>query len=252
MNTVITGRNVSEAWANSILYLNGCNKREEYNLIAEIVNPIEDDIEFRRKINCILTSLEDQSIETVANTIFPQAIEDKQKSREVFYDRFYKLYPKLRRIQINSHGTYFGRLVAWNNDGGITGFNQLEYLIQKLYRERNNNRGIRVMYEMSIYNPILDNSVQMGFPCMSFISIKVREDFVDLTAVYRSQYFIQKAYGNYLGLGRLLEFISRQSGYRMGKLTCIATHASIRDIDKRNLTALIGLCSNEEQIELEL
>lgn len=251
MNTVIKGRNVSDTWAKAILFLNG-NHKEEYNLIAEIENPLEDDLEFREKVNEILENLEDQSIETVANTIFPSGLENVEKGSDYFYQRFIRLYPNLRKIMVNSRGTYFGRLVVWNNDGSCTGFNQLGHLIEKLSRERVNGRGIRVMYEMSIYNPLLDKNTQMGFPCMSFISVKIRGGYIDMTAVYRSQYFIQKAYGNYLGLGRLLDFISRQTGFHVGKLTCIATLGAIKDIDKANLISLINICSPDEQLELEL
>ncbi|MCA4158019.1 hypothetical protein [Priestia megaterium] len=250
MNTVIRGANVSDAWKQAIKHLVQ-NGKDDYNLIVEIENPTLDDKTIRNQFNEVLFSMKDQTIETVANTIFPFGMNDKSKDRFDFYQRFQRVYPTLRRVPENSKGTYFGRLVEWNYGKGET-FNQVEHTILKLARENHNGRGIRVMYEMSIYDPDLDKNNQMGFPCMSFISVKIRDGFIDLTAIYRNQYFVQKAYGNYLGLGRLLEFIAYESGYKMGKLTCIATHAALGTIKPRdNYKKMLEICSNQEQVELD-
>lgn len=251
VNTVIRGENVSDAWKKAIehLILNG---KDDYNLIVEIENPTLDDKKVRDQFNQVLFNMDDQRIETVANTIFPYGMNNKSDNRSDFYGRFRRVYPILRKVTENNKGTYFGRLVEWNYGRSET-FNQLEHTILKLAREKSNGRGIRVMYEMSIYDPNLDKNNQMGFPCMSFISLKIRKDFIDLTAIYRNQYFVQKAYGNYLGLGRLLEFISKESGYKMGKLTCIATHAALGTIaPKVNYKKMLEICRNEEQVELNL
>ncbi|WP_066071650.1 hypothetical protein [Neobacillus soli] len=249
MNDVIKGKNVSDAWIQATNHLLQ-NGREEYNLVVEIENPTQDDIEIRRQFNKILSNMNDQSIETVANTIFPYGIWSKSDNRFNLYDRFIKVYPILRKVQENNKGTYFGRLVQWSY-GTEKCFNQVEHTIFKLRREKQNGRGIRVMYEMSIYDPVLDLNNQMGFPCMSFISVKIRKGFLDLTAIYRNQYFVQKAYGNFLGLGRLLDFIAKESGYEVGKLTCIATHADLGQIKpKSNYLKMVEICSNQEQVEL--
>lgn len=251
MNTLIKGKNVSEAWKKAIEHLVK-NGREDYNLIVEVENPTLDDKTTREKFNEILFSINDQRIETVANTIFPFGMNDKSKDRFDFYGRFQRVYPTLRKVIENNKGTYFGRLVAWNYGQKET-FNQLEHTISKLIREKNNGRGIRVMYEMCIYDPDLDKNNQMGFPCMSFISVKVRNEYIDLTAVYRNQYFVQKAYGNYLGLGRLLGFIAHESGYKMGKLTCIATHADLGNIKpKENYERMLEICRDQQQLGLNL
>lgn len=252
MNDVIRGENVTEAWKKSINHLLQKNGHQEYNLIVEVENPTRDDIETRKRFNELLIRMDYQSVETVSNTIFPYGMWKKSDNRSNFYERFIKVYPILRKISANSKGTYFGRLVQWSY-GTDKCFNQIENSINKLEREKNNGRGIRVMYEMSIYDPALDNNNQMGFPCMSFMSIKVRNGFVDLTAIYRNQFFVQKAYGNFLGLGRLLEFIANESGYNVGKLTCIATHADLEPLrPKANFIKMVEICTNQEQAELEL
>ncbi|MGC0352741.1 thymidylate synthase [Streptomyces sp. SAI-124] len=46
-------------------------------------------------------------------------------------------------------------------------------------------------------------------------------------ALYRSQYMFERAYGNYLGLGRLLAYIAAQAGLAVGTLTVMAGHAHL-------------------------
>ena len=251
MNDVIKGTNVSNTWLKAILHLKA-NRKEAYNLIAEIEHPTVEDLETKYELNTLLESKNLQPIDTVANTIFPTDLITKGYPREHFYQRFHNLYPRLQKIKVNDGGTYFGRLVAWGFESPQKpGFNQVEDVINKLYREKNNGRGIRVMYEMSIYNPEWDHTNQMGFPCMSFISLKIRGDVVDLTAIYRNQYFIEKSYGNYLGLGRLLGFICKHSGFNIGKLTCIATHAHLESVKKEDMQKFYHLSSSVKQLEME-
>ena len=47
-----------------------------------------------------------------------------------------------------------------------------------------------------------------------------------LLAVYRSHDFISRAYGNYLGLGRVLHFVAQESGVSAGELTCVSASAT--------------------------
>jgi thymidylate synthase len=43
---------------------------------------------------------------------------------------------------------------------------------------------------------------------------------VSLTAIYRSQYYIAKALGNFIGLGQLLAFVAEEAGLTPGYLVC--------------------------------
>jgi len=249
---VIRGKSITEAWTKSILFLLQ-NGREEYNLIVEIENPIQDCLETRRRIDEILEELSFQTIEEVANTIFPIHLLSGNRSRDEFYQRFYRVYPKLKRVHDNRKGTYFGRLVGW---GYINlenpGFNQIENVIEKLERQKRSKRRLRNIYEMSIYSPKHDHLNTMGFPCMSFISLKIRNDCLDLVAVYRNQHFIRKAYGNYLGLGRLHHYICEHSGFKIGKLTCIATHAELESVKKQKILHLVQIARSHEQMQASL
>lgn len=65
-----------------------------------------------------------------------------------------------------------------------------------------------------------------GFPCLSHMSFSLQEGQVHLSALYRNHDFISRAYGNYLGLGRVLRFVANQSGLPIGELTCLSSSAT--------------------------
>ena len=50
----------------------------------------------------------------------------------------------------------------------------------------------------------------------SHLSFSLLHGAVSLLAIYRSQDFISWAYGNYLGLGRVLQFVAHESGFPAG------------------------------------
>ena len=84
---------------------------------------------------------------------------------------------------------------------------------------------------------------------MSHISLKVEptneeRPRVHLTAVYRSQYFVDKALGNLLGLSNLLFFVCRQASLKPGTLVCHATYAQLdaQPWKLREVRALLDEC----------
>lgn len=68
-----------------------------------------------------------------------------------------------------------------------------------------------------------------GFPCLVHIDLTVFEGRLSMAAVYRHQFLITKAYGNLLGLSRLLAFLAQQSGYEVGELV---VHATMADLEQ--------------------
>lgn len=60
----------------------------------------------------------------------------------------------------------------------------------------------------------------------SHLSFSLLHGGVSLLAVYRSQDFISRAYENYLGLGRVLQFVAHESGFPAGELTCVSASAA--------------------------
>jgi hypothetical protein len=93
----------------------------------------------------------------------------------------------------------------------------------------NGGMKVRSAYELAVYRPELDAKLGMGFPCLSHVSLKLdlALGIVHLTAIYRNQYYLQRAYGNFLGLLRLQAFIARELGIGQGEFVCHATHAKL-------------------------
>ena len=60
-----------------------------------------------------------------------------------------------------------------------------------------------------------------------------------MTALYRNQQYIERAYGNFLGLARLQAFIAREIDLNIGALVCHATHAEIDDLGKKAVQDLL-------------
>ena len=155
-----------------------------------------------------------------------------------------KLSPK------NKWGTYFGRLIAYPCPGHEQGFDQLAAVISWLRLESTYKGGKTARYETMLAHPLdavgdgpgppaaetCSVPVQqpgtdtgaMATPCLSHLSFQLdRVGAVHALATYRSHYMTERAYGNYLGLGRLLGHVSAQSGLLPGTLTVVAGYAQI-------------------------
>jgi thymidylate synthase len=69
-----------------------------------------------------------------------------------------------------------------------------------------------------------------GFPCLTHIDLTLYRGRLHMTAVYRHQYLIDKAYGNLLGLSWLMQFLCQQTGHELGELV---VHATLADTQNR-------------------
>jgi len=225
MTYVVRGETVSAAWLKAIQYLLMVGG-STYNLVVEVQNPLQEVAGVKSRLDSLLKWRGDQVIETVANTIFPKGLYRIGEARTELYQRYFRVYPAIRKISDNKKGTYFGRMVSWNYVNGTTGENQLEQVIQKLTAVEP-KEGTNVVFEVPIYHPGNDANMMMGFPCMSYLCFAGKDGTLNLNAYYRNQYFVKKAYGNYLGLSRLLSFVCSQTGYSVGAVTCTATHATL-------------------------
>jgi hypothetical protein len=48
-----------------------------------------------------------------------------------------------------------------------------------------------------------------------------------MLAVYRRHSYVTRAYGNFLGLARLLNFVAQESGHETGNLLVVTGHATV-------------------------
>jgi thymidylate synthase len=67
----------------------------------------------------------------------------------------------------------------------------------------------------------------MGFPCLSGCSFQLDHGIVHLLAHYRYEYLIQRGYGNYLGLARLLNYVATSAGLIAGQMTIVTGRAHV-------------------------
>jgi hypothetical protein len=53
-----------------------------------------------------------------------------------------------------------------------------------------------------------------------------------MTAMYRRHHYLARAYGNFLGLARLLNFLAHESGNEVGEMLVVGTHAEVEELSK--------------------
>lgn len=264
---VISENNFSLAWLKALELLLECGgKTSHLNVVIENVD--KEDTEIRHILDDFINRKNMTPVSTVANTIFPTALYYPTnpklmgcKARHHLYQMYEKGNVIRQRIPANRRGTYFNRMIDWTGSNGRK-INQIERIIERLQNGLTQKKPFSSIYEMNmggveectvddateeiqIYRPDKDTSIR-GFPCLSHISLTLHKGYLDMNAIYRNQYFIQKAYGNFLGLSRLLKFICQEVGCEAGELVCMASHAEL-EVGKRDIVKLIQECKEASQ-----
>ncbi|MGW0192048.1 hypothetical protein [Nonomuraea sp. NPDC003201] len=254
----IQASNISEAWLQAVRELDRRPDPRALHMIVSIEAPTIEDEPIRTAVDRLLNDLKQPGIDTVANTIFPAAIAAACSNHKELVERYLRYLPRLRKFPGNQFGTYFARLIAYPGvkgevdqvaavvdrlqKGGRAPFTRYEALIDQpeadgvvdarvttLQGDESSSAG-RELHDVAsvpIYTPGKDRTPG-HFPCLSHCSFqKDSEARVHLLAYYRSQSMVERAYGNYLGLGRLLQYVADQAGLRTGQLTVVAGQARI-------------------------
>lgn len=256
MGTWIEAPDVSTAWlagAERLLLAGG----HESNLAVRILEPLREREAIRRLVEEFGARRRRgrgtwMEIRTVAETIFPSSFYRRAASNPERH--LYELERRTRRVvrrhPANRRGTYFQRLVAYPGENGEE-VNQLETVVAKLRRAAELGRRNGNAYELVIFHPQRDRN-PIGFPCLSYVSVTLNEGRLDATAMYRNQYLLERAYGNYIGLGRLQHFLASESGFEVGELMCVASHVrlEIERYGQRRIASLIADCRRtlEEEV----
>jgi hypothetical protein len=255
MSDLVGGSDVSRAWlaaAEHLLRAGGqCS-----NLAVAVADPTAETRPIRDELDAFARAVLDRrgpmpEIHSVAGTIFPSGLyrPKAEAPAKHLYEMERLIRPAVRRHPLNRRGTYFERLVAYPQADGSE-VNQLDRVLNKLRRanelgHRNGNQ-----YELATYHPGRDTNPR-AFPCLSHISVTLQQGRLDATAVYRNQYFLARAYGNYLGLGEVLRFLATESGFEVGELLCVASHAylEITEYGRRRVEDLIVRCAEAAHAE---
>jgi hypothetical protein len=236
----VEAADISTAWLMAAQRLDLEPKRKSLHTVVRIADPVAEVPSVRTAMDELLQEQKLQSVDTVANTIFPDAFARSSRDHAELVQRYMKIYPDLtKRYRKNSRGTYFGRMINYPSaprpgdqaSGGPR--DQIGDVIDRIAVERKGGNPKQARYESTlsvpedamnvpIYVPGTDTNA-MAFPCLSHCSFQLdTEERVHLLAQYRSQYLVQRGYGNYLGLGRLLAHVARQTNLQVGHLTVVA------------------------------
>lgn len=248
---------VSEAWVRSLARVVAEPGGRLVHLVVTVTDPGSELPAVRGVIDDALEQAGSQSIDTVAETIFPSSLypdpgfdwlpgisADKEAELDMAADALYASYsdmlPLLLTASGNSRGTYFGRIVSWPGKAA-GGVNQLATRVSALRsehdagRRKNNTLDIEVAADADVARGLqvyaATDKRRRGFPCLTHIDLTLHDGALHCLAVYRHQYLVDKAYGNMLGLSALLRFLCQQSGYQPGELV---VHATMADAQRRD------------------
>lgn len=248
MSRFIAARDIGQAWLSAFEALQEAPGRQLVNLAVDITDPLAEDRCVRSALERHLAWLRDtsakgswQSVHTVANTIFPISLYTPGGPDSA--DRFFSIASTADRARsrgrLSQWGTYIGRLIDYETPGG-TRVNQLENMLRLLRGDRHwadlyeapltypgetTADSGDLSADMTVINP--GDRRRRGGPCLAHVSITAVDRRLHLTAQYRRHSYVARAYGNFLGLARLLNFLAVESGHQVGGMLVVGTHAEI-------------------------
>ncbi|WP_127754791.1 hypothetical protein [Devosia sp. 1566] len=235
----------ARAWVEAAARLRAQPNLTLGGLMLHIEQPLGIDADDEAVIMTIDSFLRQQGahpISTVANTIFPTAL-DRGDGIDALRERYMQVY-KRRMCTPGEWGRYFERMVNWQDRKGGR-IDQLAENIRML-KDAREGRFYENRYEIIISDPARDLRKALNRQCLSMIELKPeRNGSLHMIALYRNHYYIQKTLGNLLGLGRLLEFIARESGFEVGTLTVNSTSARLdtEGWGKADVVSLVDECA---------
>ncbi|HEY3319889.1 MAG TPA: thymidylate synthase [Planctomycetota bacterium] len=221
--------NLSVAWAQAFLRLMEPGIDELTPLIVRVHafdngTAIENDA-IRERLDKELERFERAKCHTVANTIFPISLWNPSLDDGGAHvlGRYGRIWAMIKKCPANKYGVYFRRLTAYQpEDSVLKPVDQLTHIVDT-YRSGNHRRSALIA---SVFDPTRDhsNNRQLGFPCLQQVNFApVGQDGLCVTGFYATQFFFERAYGNYLGLCRLGKFMAARMGLRLTQLTCVAS-----------------------------
>lgn len=247
MAVFVRGSDIGSSWLAAYEQLRQTG--HAVNLAVAIEEPLREDAGVRRAIEAELVRCREhtdlsvfrrpQSMHTVANTIFPVGLyrPDREGAAERFFANALRVERQRAKAKNRQWGTYIGRLVAYPSPNGET-TNQLETALKILNRDRN----YKDRYELPVVvaqdeggdvtggallhgDCATDGFRAQGGPCLAHMSFTSVDGRLSMTALYRAHAYELRAYGNFLGLARLLSFLATESGRAVGDLLVVASHA---------------------------
>lgn len=188
----------------------------------------------------------DKSVETVANTIFPNTLYARHGNPGFIGLFNERVLPKVRKNK-NWSGYYFERMTSRAMPDG----SNLDQLSDLVARIRDKSTKSLHNHQIAVFDPERDATDSVyGGQCLSFLNfhlLATKPKTLVLTAQYRNHYYIEKLLGNLIGLGRLMAFIAQETDTRVGNLTIVSTHATIDLPDGATRQDVLDLIERCEQ-----
>lgn len=232
----IVSNTLSEGWLDAVRAVYSVPNGKLVHLLVRILDPTVELVDIREHAQWLIdewnsTHAESRhlyDVESTRNTIFPAAWASRNPEPEDLAAYYRDRYTRdgLLSFNNNSRGTYFGRIVAYPRAAGQEPGDQLSSTVRKLRNEIRGGRPKSSRYEINIYCERLDTS-PMSFPCLAHLSVHLHQRKLHMQAVYRNEYLVGRAYGNYLGLAELQRYMARASGLEVGELMITIGHIEL-------------------------
>jgi hypothetical protein len=222
----IEDNNLSRAWARG--FISAAERGVDFLSPLVVTINLNSDtpleiLAIRKEVDMFLSGFpEIRSCHTTANTIFPSSLWNRQLERKALFDRYFKILPKIKKHRVNQYGVYFERMIAF----GEKRKNQLDSILSGY--EPSHHRASAL--QLGIFDPMRDQTTQpqRGFPCLQQVNfIPLGSDGLHIIGTYATQLLADRAYGNYLGLHNLGQFVAHELGMTLIRVTCIAQKAEI-------------------------
>jgi hypothetical protein len=255
-------QNLSLAWGRALLHVIDNPEHALAPLTISVSGfeneqPLEDR-EIRQALDVYLASRDKKFVCKVSGlTIFPHDTWIRRGRPAVHdFSEWYltKYFPRLQaRDSHNNRGTYFERMIRYcgnrkcrDNELEFREVNQLEHIIDIWKRSREKGRSPRrSALQVSIFDPAKDHtgSALLGFPCLQQVSFSYDQfDCLAVNAFYPTQYIVDRAYGNYLGLCHLGAFMAREMGLSFSRVSCYIGQPELGNgVTKGELNSLAAL-----------
>lgn len=251
----ITSNNLSLAWANGFLAAleTPSGKIAPMTIcISDFSGMPPEEPRIRSAVDNALAQYSRETVRVSAFTIFPEeyrASLGDPDSNTLASGYLKDILPRMRaQNSKNAYGTYFERMVAFRgsvrrkngDEHRLT--NQLDHIVQEWRKRKAQGSSPRhSALVVSCFDPAKDHTGQSlrGFPCLTQVTFGYdRDGGLALTAFYPTQYLFDRAYGNYLGLANLGNFVARQMGLTLKQLNFFIGRPETGSVSKENLMNL--------------
>lgn len=245
---IIDHSNLSVAWAHALLEVMKPSHHDRRPIVLTIGGfeggqPSEVK-ELRRLLDETLIGLNKNLSDISALTIFPYKMwvrRGRPTCRSFSEFCIDRLLPRMRKRDVrNRYGTYFERMMSFSgvNRDGHQVVNQLQHVIDLL---NGKPRPRESALQIACFDPAKDHTGQpvRGFPCLQQVSISYDDqNRLAVNAFYPTQYIFDRAYGNYVGLCQLGEFIAHQTPFRFSRMTCFIGNPELGGVSKRDIASV--------------